>query len=92
MSKNNIANNTFGISLRDSSENTISANHVTNNRYGIYLYDSSNNTIIPDNIFSDNNENIRDGSRTFKTPGFELILVVYTILFALFCKRNGMTF
>ena len=92
MSKNNIANNTFGISLRDSSENTISANHVTDNRYGIYLYDSSNNTIIPDNIFSDNNEDIRDGSRTFKTPGFELILVVYAILFALFCKRNGMTF
>lgn len=88
VSKNNIENNSFGIYLEDSSKNTISANYVTGNRYGIYLYDSSNNTIFSDNIFSDNNEDIKDGSRTFKTPGFELILVVFAILLVSFCKRK----
>ncbi len=89
LTKNDVENNNFGIYLEDSSENIISENYVTGNHHGIYLYDSSNNTIISDNIFSDNNEDIWDGSRTFETPGFEFILVLYITLLVMVCRRKG---
>lgn len=87
VTRNNIANNSYGIFLQDSPENTITANRITGNHHGIHLCDSSNNTIVSDNIFSENNDDIWNGSRTFKTPGFGLILIAYGILSALLWKR-----
>jgi parallel beta-helix repeat protein len=47
---NNITNNTRGIHLIFSSNNTISENNMTNNGFGIFLEDSVNNTILRNNI------------------------------------------
>ena len=83
VSGNSICNNINGVYLEDSSENVISANIIRDNYRGIYLYDSINNTIDSDNIFSGNNQDISEGYKTFKTPGFELVSAV-CVLFVLF--------
>lgn len=84
ISGNSICNNINGVYLEDSSENVISANIICDNYYGIYLYDSINNTIDSDNIFSGNDQDLSEGYKTFKTPGFELVFVVCVVLFVLF--------
>lgn len=89
---NNIANNIMkdndiGISISDSSYNFISANYIENNHKGIYLYDSVNNTISETNIFVNNGEDISEGSKTFNTPGFELIFI-FSAAFLIFLKRR----
>lgn len=92
ISGNSICNNINGVYLEVSSENVISANIICDNYCGIYLYNSINNTIDSDNIFSGNDQDISEGSKTFKTPGFELVSVVCAVLFVSFFlmkqKRN----
>lgn len=88
LSGNNICNNSNGIYLEDSSENVISANIICDNYCGIYLYDSINNTIDSDNIFSGNDQDISEGSKTFKTPGFELLFVIFSMLFVFLGKKR----
>jgi parallel beta-helix repeat protein len=88
ISGNSISNNSKGIYLGDSSENVISANIICDNYCGIYLYDSINNTIDSDNIFSGNNQDISEGSKTFKTPGFELFFVICSMLFVFLGKKR----
>ena len=88
LSGNSICNNSNGVYLGDSSENVISANIICDNYYGIYLYDSINNTIDSDNIFSGNDQDISDGSKTFKTPGFELFFVICSMLFVFLGKKR----
>ena len=88
ISGNSICNNIKGVYLGDSSENVIYANIICDNYYGIYLYDSINNTIDSDNIFSGNDQDISEGSKTFKTLGFELVLIICAMLFVLLCKRK----
>ena len=66
-----------------SSENFISINNIAFNSRGIYLYDSANNTITEDNVFFGNDEDISEGSKTFKTSGFELIIVFCAALFVI---------
>jgi parallel beta-helix repeat protein len=85
---NNICNNKNGIYLGDSSENIISANIICDNYYGIYLYDSLNNTIDSDNIFSGNDQDISEESKTFKIPGFELFFVICAMLFVFLGKKR----
>jgi len=85
---NSISNSSIGIYLGDSSENVISANIICDNYYGIYLYDSINNTIDSDNIFSGNDQDISEGSKTFKTPGFELFFVICSMLFVFLGKKR----
>jgi len=87
LSGNSVSNNSNGIYIGDSSENIISENHICYAHRGIYLYDSTNNTIQPDNIFYGNDEDISEGSKTFKTYGFELILVFCALLFVFFGKK-----
>lgn len=88
LSKNYIMNNSFGLSVGDSSENIIYNNNFSGNNQGIYLYDSPNNTIEQNNIFYRNNQDIWDGSRTIKTPGFELPAVIFLILLVFLFKRK----
>jgi len=88
ISGNSICNNIKGVYLGDSSENVIYANIICDNYYGIYLYDSINNTIDSDNIFSGNDQDISEGSKMFKIPGFELVLIICAMLFVLLCKRK----
>ena len=87
-SNNEIMNNVFGISFEDASKNIISANYIIGNHRGIYLYDSPNNTINSDNIFSNNDIDIWEGSQTPKTPGFELIIVIFAIFLAYLLRRK----
>ncbi len=85
---NTISDNNNGISINDASENFISKNYIANNHRGIYLYDSTGNIIDEDNVFLDNNEDISEGSKTFKTPGFELIFPIFAMLFILLKRRQ----
>jgi parallel beta-helix repeat protein len=85
---NSVIDNSNGISISDSSENFISANYIAYNHRGIYLYDSTNITIYDDNVFLGNDEDISEGSKTFKIPGFELVLIICAMLFVLLCKRK----
>ena len=85
---NTIIDNSNGISINDASENFISKNYIANNRRGIYLFDSTDNIIDEDNVFLDNDEDISEGSKTFKTPGFELIFPIFAILFILLKRRQ----
>ena len=85
---NSVIDNSDGIYIGDASENFISANYIAYNHRGIYLYDSTNITICNDNVFLGNDEDISEGSKTFKTPGFELILIICAMLFVLLCKRK----
>jgi parallel beta-helix repeat protein len=60
ISNNTVCNNRKGISLDDSSNNTITGNNVSNNSgSGIHLYHSSNNTITDNNVSSNNRGGIR---------------------------------
>ena len=85
---NNITDNSNGISISDASENFISANYIAYNHRGIYLYDATGNIIDEDNVFLDNDEDISEGSKTFKTPGFEMIFTVCLVLLVIFLKRK----
>ena len=85
---NSILDNSNGIYICDSSDNFISANHIAYNHRGIYLYDSTNITIYDDNVFLGNDEDISEGSKTFKTPGFEMIFTVCLVLLVIFLKRK----
>ena len=85
---NNITDNSNGISIGDASENFISANYIAYNYRGIYLYDATGNIIDEDNVFLGNDEDISEGSKTFKIPGFELVLIICAMLFVLLCKRK----
>jgi len=85
---NSISNSSTGIYLGDSSENVISANYIAYNHRGIYLYDATGNIIDEDNVFLGNDEDISEGSKTFKIPGFELVLIICAMLFVLLCKRK----
>jgi len=59
ITKNNIANNQYGIRLNyHSSNNTVSGNNVTANNLGILLYDSSDNNISANNITANNGDGI----------------------------------
>ena len=49
ISNNTILNNSYGIYLDDSSNNTLENNNVSNNDHNIYLESSSNNKIINNN-------------------------------------------
>ena len=85
---NSVIDNSNGIYIGDSSDNFISANYIAYNHHGIYLYDSTNITICDDNVFLDNDEDISEGSKTFKTPGFELIFPIFAMLFILLKRRQ----
>jgi len=88
LTSNTVTDNGNGISINDASENFISKNYIANNHRGIYLYDSTDNIIDEDNVFLDNDEDISEGSKTFKTPGFELIFPVFAMLFILLKRRQ----
>ncbi len=85
---NSILDNSNGIYIGDSSDNFISANYIAYNHRGIYLYDATGNIIDEDNVFLGNDEDISEGSKTFKTPGFGLVLIICAMLFVLLCKRK----
>ena len=84
---NIIIDNSNGISINDASENFISANYFSNNHRSIYLLDSTDNLVDEDNVFLDNDEGISEGSKTFKTPGFELLSPIFAMLFILWRRR-----
>lgn len=88
LSKNYVVNSSFGFYLDDSSENIISNNNFSGNYRGIFLYDSPNNTIDEKNTFYENDQDIWDGSRTIKTPGFEFSTVIILFILVLLFKRK----
>lgn len=87
LTSNYFINNSYGFYLRDSSGNIIDNNNFSKNQQGIHLYDSPNNTINTNNIFYENNQDIWDGSRIIKTPGFEFFPVIFLIILTCLYKR-----
>ena len=56
---NTIANNIYGVILREACNNTVTENHITANQYtGIHLSEFSNNNTISGNIITNSNEGI----------------------------------
>lgn len=49
---NNIANNTYGVFLSQSSYNRVSRNHIASNSVGIFVSQSSSNNLVGNNIRS----------------------------------------
>jgi len=93
---NHIFNNSFynwsrAITLIKSQNNTINNNKFYNNEVGIFLEDADFNDISEDNIFLDNDIDIKTKSKppSIKLPGFEvsiLIIVAFLILLIFFFK------
>ncbi len=87
-----IHNNEYGIFLfNKATDNTISKNTITNSNIGINITaDSNNNHIFNDNIFLNNNENIHDESNInkSKTPGFELVFAICSIVLILLWQQR----
>ncbi len=88
LSNNYVVNSSFGFYLDDSSKNIIFNNNFSGNHRGIYLYDSPNNTIDENNAFYENDQDIWDGSRSIKTPGFEFSAVIILFLLVLLFKQK----
>ena len=102
ITENSISENSqSGIFIIGSSYNIITENIIENNNVGIWIEAGSDTSIIPnpenneisDNIFSGNSEDIKDETIDFdnesQTPGFELIIIICTIvILILFLKRK----
>jgi len=87
---NEIFSNNNGILISDSFNNNISKNTFKYNHKAVYLYDSKNNSIDDYNTFIENDEDISEGSKSFETPGFGLILVLLSICFKIFKKKRNL--
>jgi len=74
---NNIINdNSWGLSLSDAWNNTISGNEITNNSYAGISLESSENNLIYNNYFENLNNSFDDGNNTWnisKTAGISII-------------------
>jgi parallel beta-helix repeat protein len=76
---NNLTYNMYcGINLRISSNNTITKNIISNNNIGIHIPSEEN--IIKNNTFSNNNIKFDEESIIPKVPGFELLVVMLSLL------------
>ena len=85
---NCICNNSFSnwsraITLTKAQNNTINNNTFYNNEIGIYLDDVEFNDISEDNIFLDNNIDIKIKSKPppIKLPGFEVSILIIIAIF-----------
>ena len=91
---NHVFNNSFynwsrAINLIKAQNNTINDNKFYNNEVGIFLEDADFNDISEDNLFFDNDIDIKTKSKppSIKLPGFEvsiLIIVAFLILLIFF--------
>jgi nitrous oxidase accessory protein len=89
--KNSFNNWSRAITLTKSQNNTISNNTFYNNNVGIYLEDAEFNDISEDNIFLENNVDIKTKSKppSIKLPGFEvsiLIIIAIAIMLIFFYR------
>lgn len=84
--KNNIFKNNgyCGINIKLSSMNEIILNNLSNNYIGIHI--PSDENIIYDNEFFQNNNDI---DKPILTPGFEFLLIIFSIIFLIFFKRKN---
>jgi len=86
-----IINNNTGVKITlESNNNALYCNQISQNYIGIHIsVDSHENTYI-NNIFSQNSIKLLDESVTIKnkTTGFELFLLILTIIFVIFIKRK----
>jgi len=81
---NTLTHNDYcGINIRISSQNNIIDNNISENNIGIHV-PSSENTIIG-NSLSNNNIDIDE---ELITPGFELLLIIFSLVMILFWKRK----
>lgn len=91
---NNINRNEFincikSVILSYSQGNTVIDNRINNSDIGIYLIDSEDNIIYP-NSFSNNNQDVKEKTKLpgIKTPGFETLIVIFSIILFLFWKQR----
>ena len=89
ITENLITNGDYGIYLTSSKNNNVSFNYIGNNReIGIYT-SSSDENFIGSNIFLNNNQDFSKKTKppNIQTPGFELLLVLLSIIFITFVKK-----
>lgn len=86
---NDISYNTGGINLEYSKYNNVSKNYFSKNtKYAVYFVGSDNNVIYNDNIFLNNNEDIKEKTRPFQTPGFEFVFLLAFFVVLMFIKKS----
>jgi len=86
---NEILNCESGISLSHTQGNIITENKISNSDVGIYL-DQSEDDIISPNSFSNNNQNLKESYKlpSVKTPGFETIIIIFSIVLFLILQKK----
>ena len=83
---NNVLENGKGIELTfQSCNNVINNNNITSNDIGIYSSADAGINDFSGNSFSDNNNDVKN--ETAKTPGFELVIMLLSFVFFIFCKQ-----
>jgi parallel beta-helix repeat protein len=90
VTNNLVRNGRYGIYLTFSKDNNITNNSIEYNKQaGIYTSNSEQNEIFP-NIFLNNYQDVSKESKppSIKTPGFESLLILFTILFVLILKKR----
>jgi len=94
-SNNNISGNEIiscikSVILSYSQGNTVIDNRINNSNIGIYLVNSYDNIISP-NSFSNNNQDVEEKPKLpeVKTPGFETLIVIFSMITFLFLKRRA---
>ena len=88
--RNLITNGQYGIYLTFSKDNSIINNSIEyNEQTGIYSQNSEENVFFP-NIFLNNYQDVKKESEppSIKTPGFEILLVLFTILFVILFRKK----
>jgi len=89
ISRNEISNCLESIILSYSEGNSVINNRINNSNIGIYLVNSYDNIISP-NSFSNNNQDVKEKPKLpgIKTPGFETLIFVFSLMMFLFLKRR----